>query len=90
MLSLLLAALVLWQFVTTASTIPKLLFKANSYSTRARRFWQPRLADDPPWGRLITANLVVIYFLNMAVVVAAFGIAYALATLILWLRHVVA
>ena len=41
----------LTQMYLTFNKIPKLVFQANGYSGRVRRFRQKRLSDDPPWNK---------------------------------------
>ncbi len=81
--------LLLWQFHITGGRIPKLLFKVHNYSARARRFWQPRKPDDPPWSKLVTANLLAAWPLSLAVAGSAYALAYGLAQLLTWLRRLV-
>lgn len=87
---ILLLVLVIWQFSITAGKIPKLLFFANGYSSRARRFWQVRKPDDPPWGKLVGANLLAAWPLQIAVAGSAFGLAFGLASFLKWLQKVAA
>lgn len=48
----------LTQMYLTFSKIPKLMFQANGYSGRVRRFWQKRLSDDPPWNKYQLAVII--------------------------------
>jgi hypothetical protein len=76
----------IWQIYITLGKLPKLLFTANRYSVG--HFWQPRKQDDPPWGRLVSVTLLVGLPLFFAVSEGAFAIAYGLAKLVSWVRHI--
>jgi hypothetical protein len=84
---LLFYVLAAWQLYIVGSKIPKLLFGTNGYSTRARRFWQRRLSDDPPWNKLVLANLISIVPLFVGLQLTVFAVAYAFAYLISGIRH---
>lgn len=81
--------LFVWQIYITAGKIPRLLFAANGYSARARRFWQPGKSDDPPWGKLVAANLLASGPLLFTVTGGAFVLEYGLARALRWLQSLV-
>jgi hypothetical protein len=78
-----------WQLYITGGKIPKFLFQANGYSNRAGHFWQRRRPDDPPWNRLLLANLIssipIYVGLQLSVVLLSRGYAYGVQAL----RHLV-
>lgn len=48
----------IWQLIITVRKIPRLLFVANGYSDRVRHFWQRSQPTDPPWNKLVLANIL--------------------------------
>ena len=79
----------IWQSLITARRLPRLMFTANGYSTRRPHFWQRALPNDPPWGKLVLANILGGWPLVMGVLLVLNLLSYSLASLLFWLRSLV-
>jgi hypothetical protein len=75
----------IWQLYVSGSKVPKLLFRANGYSNRVTRCWRRRLPNDPPWNKLLLANVIqsvpIFLGLQFLIVLLAYGYAYAMQSL---------
>jgi len=79
-----------WQIIITGKKIPRLLFAANGYSGRVRRFWQRPQPTDPPWNKLVLAYLIGSGPLLLLTFLLIYTLSFSLAWLLYQVRGVLA
>jgi hypothetical protein len=80
----------IWQLVITGRRIPRLLFVANGYSGRVRHFWQRSHPTDPPWNKLVVANILGGWPLLIVTSLLITAISFTFAWLLYLVRGLVA